>query len=422
MALLAIVLLLAVGCTQEPDRDLRDVDIGAGGDGSATGSSESPAASPSPLPVGEVPTDAGRLLVLDAPGNLVTLAPDGSDAVMLAEAVQGETFAQQPTWSPDGARVAWVRVDVSEGEATAVLVTSRADGRRPTETQTAVVPFYLFWDPTASRVAYLGTSDASGIELGIAEVGEEDAEGVPIDGGSPFYFSWHPAGEQMVIHVGGERLERLAVDGEITEIGDRPGTFDAPVWAPDGRIVFASTSDAGQRLVVHDLEEERSSELVGFDGAITFVVSPDGRRIAFQVYASQTEIGPLSIIDRRTGEIDQVTADVAPAYFWSPAGDRLLYLLPEVEPEGTWFRWGVWGREAAFTTPRFLPSEVFARQYLQFFEQYAQSMTLWAPDGSAFVYAGVSEAGEEGIWIQPVRSGVGPILVGDGVFASWSPS
>jgi TolB protein len=172
---------------------------------------------------------------------------------------------------------------------------------------------------------------------------------------------------------------------------------------------------------VHDLEEGDSSELVAFDGGITFVVSPDGRRIAFQVFAGQTEIGPLSVIDRRTGRIEQVAPGVAPAYFWSPGGDRLLYLLPEVEPEGTWFRWGVWDGDQSFTTPRFLPSEVFARQYLQFFEQYAQSMTLWAPDGSAFVYAGLSEAGQEGVWIQPARSNVGPILVGDGVFASWSP-
>jgi hypothetical protein len=416
------LVVLAAACTGDSGRDLRDVDIGTGADGSGARPSASPAASPSPLPVGEVPTEAGRLLVLDAPGNLVTLAPDGSDALVLAEAVQGETFAQQPTWSPDGARIAWVQVEIADGEMTAVLVTTGADGRRPTATPTAVVPFYLSWDPTASRVAYLGTSEASGIELGIAEVGDEGTEGVAIDAGSPFYFSWHPEGEQMVVHVGDERLERLALDGVATAVGDRPGTFDAPVWTADGRsLVFASTTDRGQRLVVHDLEEGDSSELVAFDGGITFVVSPDGRRIAFQVFAGQTEIGPLSVIDRRTGRIEQVAPGVAPAYFWSPAGDRLLYLLPEVEPEGTWFRWGVWDGDQSFTTPRFLPSEVFARQYLQFFEQYAQSMTLWAPDGSAFVYAGLSEAGEDGVWIQAARSNVGPIRVGDGVFASWSP-
>lgn len=415
----AALLVLAGGCTAEPERNLRDVDIGADGESPAA---ESPAAeSPPPSGPSEMPTTVGRLVVLDEPGNLVTLAPDGSDPVVLAEAVPGETFAQQPTWSPDGSQIAWVRVDVTESGLSAVLVTATIDGRRSTETPTAVVPFYLSWDPTASRVAYLGSS-TSGIELGIAEIAEGAADAASLDGGSPFYFSWHPAGEQMLVHVGGDRLERLALDGELTAVA-RPGAFDAPVWTSDGRsFVYASAEDDGQRLVVHDVRDERGDELLRFDGAITFVVSPDGRRIAFQVFTGGTEVGALSVIDRETGAIESVTPGVAPAYFWNPAGDRLLYLLPEMAPDRTWFRWGVWDGRTSFTTPRFVPSDVFAGEYLQFFGQYAQSMTLWAPDGRAFVYAGSSESGEEGIWIQSALSPVGPILVADGVFASWSPS
>jgi TolB protein len=49
-------------------------------------------------------------------------------------------------------------------------------------------------------------------------------------------------------------------------------------------------------------------------------------------------------------------------------------------------------------------------------------MTLWAPDGSAFAYAGTNEAGETGVWIQPAVEGVDPVLLGAGVFASWSPA
>ncbi|MGZ8612903.1 MAG: hypothetical protein ACXWX0_11620, partial [Actinomycetota bacterium] len=65
---------------------------------------------------------------------------------------------------------------------------------------------------------------------------------------------------------------------------------------------------------------------------------------------------------------------------------------------------------------------VFARDYLRFFEQYAQSMSLWAPDGSAFTYAGTNESGETGIWIQPAQPDVEPVLMTGGVFASWSPA
>ena len=49
-------------------------------------------------------------------------------------------------------------------------------------------------------------------------------------------------------------------------------------------------------------------------------------------------------------------------------------------------------------------------------------MNLWSPDGSAFVYAGESESGESGIWIQPATADVAPDRIADGVFATWSPA
>ena len=49
-------------------------------------------------------------------------------------------------------------------------------------------------------------------------------------------------------------------------------------------------------------------------------------------------------------------------------------------------------------------------------------MSLWAPDASAFVYAGESESGESGVWIQPASSNTAPVRVADGVFATWSPA
>src|SRR4029453_1308966 len=74
-----------------------------------------------------------------------------------------------------------------------------------------------------------------------------------------------------------------------------------------------------------------------------------------------------------------------------------------------------------FLTPRFVPSELVAVGYLQFFEQYAQSMSLWSPDSSAFAYPGMNEDGEEGIWIQSARPDRAAVLVAAGAFVAWSP-
>jgi dipeptidyl aminopeptidase/acylaminoacyl peptidase len=412
---IAFFLLLATACTEEREPELPAPDVIVGSE------TEGPVAPPTDGAAG-VPTDVGRLAVLDERGSLLTFAPDGTDAVVLAEAVQGESLFRQPTWSPDGSRLAWVRIDVSEGTASASLVTATADGSEPIETPTDAAPFYLSWDPTASRIAYLSSPAPPDIELGIMEVAEGGQEPTPLSTGSPFYLSWDPSGERMLVHVGGDRLERLEIDGTLTTVDARPGLFNAPVWSADGKSLFYVSAKGGrQQLVVHDLKKARGRRLVQYDGAIRFVVSPDGNHVAFQVNETPDDVGPLSVLDRRTGKIERVATGPIPAFFWNPVGDRLLFLLPEAAADRVWFHWGVWDGTSTFTTPRFLPTDEFGRDYLQFFEQYAQSMSLWAPDGSAFTYAGTSETGMQGIWVQPARSGAEPILVAEGVFAAWSP-
>jgi TolB protein len=402
--------VLAAACTQEPEFDLPTVAL--------TPRAESP--STSPAPAAGLDGAPGRIAVLDGLGALVTIDPDGSDPVVLAETVPGETLVQQPTWSPDGRRIAWVRVATGEG-GIPTLVTAAADGTTPTETRTAVIPFYLSWDPTSSRIAYLGAASSTDIQLGVAEVaGAGDA--TALDTGTSYYLSWNPTGDELFVHVDTDRLDRLELGGAITAV-DEPGMFNVPVWTADGRsLVYATAGEHRQRLVAHDVERDRAEALVRFDGGITFVVDRDARRVAFQVARGPGDVDPLSVLDRETGEVEAVAAEIVPAYFWSPDGSRLLYLIPEETPEGFLFRWGVWDGESSFTTPRFAPTDTFAREYLRFFEQYAQSMTLWAPDGSAFAYAGTNEAGETGVWIQPAVEGVDPVLLGAGVFASWSPT
>jgi TolB protein len=413
LAPLALALILGA-CTGQP----WDLDAGPSAAPSDPGGTAAPAGR---VGTGGVPGAVGHLAVLDADGTLTAFAADGSgEPIVLDASDPDETYVRQPTWSPDG-RIAWVRI--GDDGTTATLRTTEADGSDGTETPIAAAPFYLSWDPTSSRIVYLGGSADADIELGLIDV-EAGAGAVPLDDGSPFYLSWNPSGKQLLVHVGTDRLDRLSLDGTAISVGDAPGMFSAPVWTTDGRtFVYAVQGSNGQRLVARDRDAHRGETLTRFDGTIAFVVSPDGRRVAFQVIDGSSIVVPLSVIDRRTGSIERLTGTYAPAFFWSPSGARLLALQPELEDERIWFRWAVWGEgEDTFTTERFSPSLEFSRDYLQFFEQYAQSMRLWSPDEEAFVYAGQSESGASGVWIQPATEGATPVLVADGVFATWSPS
>ena len=414
-----LVLVLAASCTSGPERrDLPDVDIDVS---AAAPTTDATSEGPTPTVASEVADLPGRLAIVNATGDLVTMDPDGSGELVLDEVEVGRSQVRQPTWSPDGHSVGWVHVEITEaGSLSAAVATSSGKGRRPTEARTAVVPFYLSWDPTSTRIAYLGSPSEAAIELGIVEVAGRST-GTPLDTGRPLYLSWGPNGDELLVHVGEDRLERLDLDGSPTPVAERPGAFSAPVWTADGRTLVYASIDAGdQRLVARGVEAGGERTLVPYDGLIAFVVSPESDRIAFQVLEPERTL-PLSVIDVRTGDTVEITDHAIASFFWSPDGSRLLFLDAVPDAEQFWYRWGVWDGTSSFLTPRFVPSELIAVDYLQYFEQYAQSMSLWSPDSSAFAYPGTNEDGEEGIWIQSARADRAAVLVADGDFVAWSP-
>ena len=75
----------------------------------------------------------------------------------------------------------------------------------------------------------------------------------------------------------------------------------------------------------------------------------------------------------------------------------------------------------------FSPANDFAFQ-LPFFDQYAQSSTLWSPDGHKLVYAaeGATEqsngsTSDERVMVLDVDGQKGPAVVARGGVAVWSP-
>jgi len=388
--------------------------------GACTGSApEGPSGALPSLSTFPRPIRGDRLLVLKDDGSIVTIGPDGSAPIPLVPSRGIDVETRQPVWSPDGRSVAWAELELTDQGASSRVVTSAPDGSGRTEFPVETGTFFLEWDPTSSRIAYLGNfQDAIG--MGVAgRSSNGDPVATTLGVGQPFYLSWSPEGQQLLIHVGSESLGTLDLEGNpLVPIGDAPGIFQAPVWLADGRMVYAATAKDRQTLVIRD--GDRAKELVAFEGSIEFVASPDGRRIAYRV-DDGGGLGGIDVVDVRSARSRAVTEAPTSAFHWSPDGRRLLLMTMEEGDDPTTHRWQVWdGKVVTRIGPTCQPSPTFWRDYVPFYGQFSQSMTLWSPDGSSFAFAGLI-GDRAGIWVQDLDAEEPSFVLDGGSVVAWSP-
>lgn len=387
-------------------------------------------------------TYPGRLLVLDFDGHMRTMRPDGGDVLTLTAHDPHGVFRQEPAWSPDGAWVAWVSEYPEQEAYLAMLSLARADGSMRRDVPLPEPAIYLAWQPKNEAVAALLPDDVSGLSLVLVDL---DGNTRTISRGQPFYFDWSPDGRELLAHID-RRLVMLDTDGHESMLAHTEGRFAAPDWSDSQRAwAYVVSSEQGPRLVIHNAAQKKTSLVSTVEGRASFAFSPDGTQIAYILTpASSTmpTLGPLWLLNRETGVLREVSAAPVLAFFWSPTSRTLAFLRFEIEhdtqppqPETAlqrvfwqrndtvWFRWHIWDGERTYPTPvRFRPGSVYASEYLRFFDQYARSSTFWAPDGSAFVFAGEIEGEQRsGIWVQPVKEGADPLWASTGHVAFWSP-
>lgn len=385
-----------------------------------------------PSPTAALVSAPGRLAVVGADGSLATMRADGSDRVDVST---GAGPSLQPTWSPDGDRLAWVVQETSGDGVSGAIVVAGPRGEDPTVTPTPFLPYYLAWDPTGERVAFLGAGGdpAAPVEMGVLDLTSDRAKARAIAGGEPFfYFVWAPDGRGVLAHAGFDRLENIDLAGRATSVTDRPGLFAAPAWSVDGKtLVYAERAGGGSQRLVAVVDDGPPRVLFEGEGALSFVLRPDGGAVAYQLLgegdgdffdrrATQPGDG-VRVVDVRTGRTRMATSIRAMTFWWSPDGERLLALAPEPESSGAIpFLWQVWedGR-AVDARGRHSPTIEVLRDYAPFFTQYAHSASPWAPDGSAFAYPAEGADGTGRIVVQEV--GGRPTAIDEGVYVVWSP-
>ncbi len=372
------------------------------------------------------------VLVHDRDGgeeSLVAYRADGTVATVF-DVAPGEVV-WQPIWSPDGRRVAWTRtIDGAVWE----LTTAAADGTDRTTHLLPGRPDYITYDPTSERVLAL-TPSPEGFGLVVVDVGDEDRISV-VDVGQPYFTDFSPDGSRVIAHVGTDlRIVDVTGQAGATEsIGLTSATHQTPSWHPiDETVVVGSDTQAGRRLVVYDVATGDTTDLASFSSFVFFDLDPTGTRLAVSSFAPDGDLeaarrrqaDPTSLgaglwtVDLDGGATEQLVDGPTIAPMWDPTGSRVL-VRETIDGTSAWTVFGLDGTQAA--TADHDIDDTLLPLYLPFWDQYARSQTVWAPDGEQFVHVGEAADGTSGVWIHDA-SFTGPsTYLADGDVAFWSPT
>ncbi len=412
-----------------------EAEEGDNGSDDEAGGQQSP--TPQAPPIHPALTElSGQLAIVDG-GDVTVANPDGTGSAIVDGQSVRQAVAAQPVWSVDGALLAWstvspeeVSVSVLGGEEADEILVAASSGNPI---------FYLQWAPDGTKLVYLRNGTEPGVEAGIATIGVGLEQ---FGAGQPFYVSWGSGSDTVLAHVGGSFAgtagEVVTYDpsgGADPEVRLRPTIpFTAPAWIDDATIIGAV--DGG--LAMLNIESGQAESLVATQGPVQFVLSPDGRRVAYRAAplggVVDGEPVPLMVLDIESGESTVVLERDPIAWEWSPAGDRLAVLAPEsasgfeavsfpttpARQNAESFRWFFWDEQIFAATPAHVPSQLEASAYLPFFEQFAQSHHRWSGDGVGFAFAG-TVAGQTGIWVQIAEDETTASLVARGSHVTWSP-
>jgi TolB protein len=397
-------------------------------------------------PIGPAPSiglndQRARLAVIDG-DSLYTIDPDGSHSTSIT--TQGGLVLNALIWSRDNSRLIYAASEGNRGRLISVNADD-SDSRVLVETDRARVPFYFYGSPDDQQIAFLQSDPATkDLRLMLAATSPV-SEAALIALGRPDYFSWSPASDALLLHIGGTSSQAIISAYHLGDaaphlIANDPAIFQAPAWSPiDQRWLYARNYFEGGQLIVADGVHE--TPVLTFPLGLAFSWSPDGQHIAYtQNDLIRATYNTLLIMDSAGHNAHMYFTGELIAFFWSPDSQRLAYLTAAfVEPSLT-------GRVGGVAAPRvdqqaklnfawhvidlptqrtinsigFAPSPEFAN-LLNYFDQYAQSIELWSPDSRSLLFVGAPAQQARGVYvIDATQSNSAAQFIGPGQFATWS--
>jgi len=360
-----------------------------------------------------------NLAVLDQDGSIVIVDIDGT-MVERRDPLPDERYTQ-PIWASSSTIVS-ARIGIGSTR----LMAFSLGGDEVWGVELATPPFFYLAQPGSGAPTVVSLRSDDGGDLVAEIVGGSDALDT-VGTGSPFYMSWDPSSARLATHVGGGRLDIF--DGDSETISTAADGFQAPVWLEAGLATlrtgtgetFLSLWDGSSFVDVATVRSAARFVGAGNRIAIQTGVAPEGGGIQAINRAQALPAipsGVLMVVDLEAGSFTSVTSDVSPFFQWDREGRRLLFATLVDDPAPA-LQWHVWENGSIEDYAVFSPDPSWFRSVIPFFDQYAQSISLWSPDGSAFAYPALVD-GEPRILIQE-RDKASPRNIAGGVWVTWAP-